>query len=45
MDLTLRSMGITSIDDLTKDPTKDFKETAADAATRLFSVGKFMEDK
>ncbi len=45
MDLTLRSMGITSIEDLTKDPTKDFKETAADAATRLFSVGKFMEDK
>ena len=29
MDLTLRSMGITSMADLTNDPTKDFKETAA----------------
>ncbi len=43
MDLTLRSMGITSISMLTDDPTKDFKETAAGAAARVYSVYAFME--
>jgi len=43
IDLTLRSMGITSMEDLTKDPTKEFSATAAGAATRVYSVYAFME--
>src|SRR5574344_1356396 len=43
MDLTLRSMGITSMEDLTNNPTKEFSATAGLAATKVYSVHAFME--
>jgi len=45
LDLSLRSMGITSLEDLTKDPKKEFSESISKSTVRLYSVGKFMEDK
>ena len=45
LDLALTGMGITSIEQLTKDPDKTFNETASEAIIRLRTVGGYMEDK